>query len=263
MRYDGYNGQVELTSDSLVITRTGLVAKAAYGTRTDPRTIPLQAITGVRFQDATRLKNGSVRLLLGSNRDPRPRREMANEPDTILFTHGQQNSFAELRRWLDAVVTKNAEYGVDSEKAAREAGVSQVLPEDMSQVASDARTGRHMDKYGSGGDRPDVAAAAARMRWKFGGRRELKKLPEYLHPGEVVQVIAQGKYRTDAGIVVLTTQRLLFLFQGLTKHVLVDFPLDRISSVSNKPGLVFGELVVHAAGTTRPSRKWSRRTRRL
>ena len=98
------------------------------------------------------------------------------------------------------------------------------------------------------GERPDVAAAIARMGWKFGGRRELRKLSEHLHAGETVRFIAQGTYENDEGIVVLTDQRLLFLFHGVMRQRLEDFPLRLITSVQTKSSLSRGEMKVFLSG---------------
>ena len=41
MRYEGYNGQIELSEDELVITREGLGARTIFGKNTPERRIPL------------------------------------------------------------------------------------------------------------------------------------------------------------------------------------------------------------------------------
>jgi hypothetical protein len=84
----------------------------------------------------------------------------------------------------------------------------------------------------------------------MGGKRELKKLPGHLHEGETVRFIAEGTYEHDQGIVVLTDVRLLFLFHGMTRQRKEDFPLDRISSVQTKSGMLKGEMKVFVSGNT-------------
>src|SRR4051794_16349631 len=59
-----------------------------------------------------------------------------------------------------------------------------------------------------GYDRSDVVSAVSRMGWRWGGKRELKKLPEHLYKGEQVRFIAQGNYQDHQGILVLTNLRL-------------------------------------------------------
>jgi Bacterial PH domain/Short C-terminal domain len=100
------------------------------------------------------------------------------------------------------------------------------------------------------GLRPDIAEASARMGWKFGGKREIKKLHEHLYEGERVTYLAQGAYDGNQGVVALTDQRLLFVFHGLMSQAVEDFPLDRLSSVQTKAGLATGDLTVHASGNS-------------
>lgn len=113
--------------------------------------------------------------------------------------------------------------------------------------AEDKLTQAH-ERYSAGGERPDIAEAAARMRWTFGGKRELKKLSEHLVDAEKVTFIAQGTYTKHQGIVVLTTERLVFVFHGFIDAIVEDFPLNAITSVGLKKGFGTGTLVVHVAG---------------
>ena len=93
-------------------------------------------------------------------------------------------------------------------------------------------------------------AAAARMSWQMGGKRELKKLAGHLLKGETVRFIAQGTHEDDQGIVVLTDVRLLFLFHGVMSQRKEDFPLRLISSVQTKSGMVAGEMKVFVSGNS-------------
>jgi hypothetical protein len=106
----GYTGRVLVESDAIVIVRDTFASKASHG-GVAPWRIPLHAITDVYFQPATRLKNGKIQIVVGtvppSNRD-------AAAADTVIFTHGQQESFAHLADWLREVGKVNAESGVDS-----------------------------------------------------------------------------------------------------------------------------------------------------
>ena len=100
----------------------------------------------------------------------------------------------------------------------------------------------------AGGARPDIARAAMRMGWTFGGKREVRLLHEHVNADETVTYIAQGTYGQHQGITVLTDQRLLFVFHGWVNQIIEDFPLDRITSVSSKSGFSTGTLIVHTAG---------------
>ncbi len=93
-------------------------------------------------------------------------------------------------------------------------------------------------------------AAAARMGWQLGGKRELKKLAGHLFEGETVRYIAQGTYEHDQGILVLTDVRLLFLFHGVMRQRKEDFPLRLISSVQTKSGWGTGEMKVFVSGNS-------------
>lgn len=96
--------------------------------------------------------------------------------------------------------------------------------------------------------RPDVEAAKQRMATKFGGRREIKRLDDYLWEDETVQRMATGSYAGKNGLVVLTDRRLIFLFQGLARTHNEDFPLDTITSIAASSGIALAKLTVFAAG---------------
>jgi hypothetical protein len=98
--------------------------------------------------------------------------------------------------------------------------------------------------------RADIQAAVAKMSETIGGRRELRMLPDHLHDGERVDLIATGTYEDGlaTGIVVLTDQRLLFLKDGVLFKRSEDFPLDKITSVQWSSGPMFGKITVFASG---------------
>lgn len=279
MRFDGYNGQVTLHEQTLVITRNGLAARAAFGKDTPEREIPLQAVSGVRVQEATRLKNGWIQLLLGGESPPELSAGTAtSDPNTVLFAHGKRLQLQDLHDRVAAIVAQNATDGVDpagiefddgSDHAGRGTKVTAKL--EARKAAIEARTAaievrreelqgrldaQHPAKAvssspdGNSALRPDIEEASARMGWKLGGKREITRLEEHLHAGEEVRFIAQGVYETNQGIVVLTTERLIFVFHGILKQAVEDFPLDKLSSVQSKVGMVSGELTIHASGNS-------------
>lgn len=96
--------------------------------------------------------------------------------------------------------------------------------------------------------RDDIAKAAARMSWKLGGRREIRKLEEHLYPGEIVDMIVTGTYGGDQGILALTDQRLLFIFQGFVRERQQDFPFANITSIEQSSSWGSGKIIVWAAG---------------
>jgi len=123
MKYDGYNGTIQVEDDSLVITRSGMVARAAFGKDTAPRTIPLQAIGGVHFKASSRLTNGWLQLVVGSSAAAELTTGKAgSDADTVLFTNKNREQFEQLHAWLQTVVEKNQADGVDPGAQGVEAG---------------------------------------------------------------------------------------------------------------------------------------------
>ena len=98
--------------------------------------------------------------------------------------------------------------------------------------------------------RPDIQAAKDRMRVKFGGGREIKKLLEHLWEGETVERMTTGTYGKGTGLVVLTDRRLLFFQEGLMSKTSEDFPLEKVSSVQWSSGMVLGAIVIFASGNS-------------
>jgi Domain of unknown function (DUF4429) len=93
--YSGYTGQIDLVDDTIVLRREGIRAKALHLAGA-PRTIRLDDLVGIDLKDATRLTNGHVQLRLSDDyAPPKP-----NEPNTVLFTHGQADGFRELAGFL-------------------------------------------------------------------------------------------------------------------------------------------------------------------
>src|SRR4051794_3128393 len=105
MKYEGYNGQVTVDGDALVITREGLAARASFGKDTPPRRIPLQAVSEVRLKAASRMSNGWLQLLLGGEDKAEPKATNAGgDPDVVMFTNKKQEPFEQLHAWLTTVV---------------------------------------------------------------------------------------------------------------------------------------------------------------
>src|SRR4051794_9418680 len=90
--------------------------------------------------------------------------------------------------------------------------------------------------------RPDIAAARARMRVKFGAGREIKRLTDHLWEGETVDRMTTGTYGKGTGLVVLTDRRLLFVQDGVISKTTEDFPMDKVSSVQWTSGMMMGSI---------------------
>ncbi|MCX4834364.1 PH domain-containing protein [Streptomyces sp. NBC_01016] len=237
----GHNGKIEIQGENLVVSRTGMGAKLSrQSVRT--RVIPLAALTGVDIVASNMIKNGRLRLGLGGEPlSALSGGDAANDPNTVLFTHQQRRDFEQLYEYLRGVVETNKTSQVDSAAAYAAAG-------DALLDARAAKGAKLAAKIGTAGEREDIVAAAARLGWTMGSKREIKKLPEYLAAGEVVQLLAAGQYDDAMGIVALTDRCVLFLRNGYTGSQIVDFPLDRISSVHTSESLGLGTLKIHVSG---------------
>lgn len=96
--------------------------------------------------------------------------------------------------------------------------------------------------------RPDIAAAAARMRLTSGGERELRGLEWVLRDDETVERMATGMYGRRVGLLALTDRRLLFLRRGRLSQTIEDHPVDRITSIQWHTAVLSGTLTVYTAG---------------
>ena len=110
IEYKGHTGRVLVEPDAMVIVRDTFASKVNYA-GVDPWCIPLQAITGVYLEPATRFKPGKIQILVGPA--PASNRHAA-AVDTVLFTYAQREQFGQLDDWLRAVARVNADTGVDS-----------------------------------------------------------------------------------------------------------------------------------------------------
>lgn len=96
--------------------------------------------------------------------------------------------------------------------------------------------------------RPDIDAAAAKLKTTMGSKREIERLPEVLWEGETVEMLATGVYGKGNGLVAMTSHRLIFLKHGIMSQQVEDFPYGRISSVQWAGGMLMGTLQVFSSG---------------
>jgi hypothetical protein len=108
--YKGHTGSVLVDSDAIVIVRDTLASKASHG-GVAPWRIPLQSITSIRLEPATRLKNGKIQIMVGT---APPSDADSSGSDTVLFTRAQREEFGQLADWLREIAKVNAESGIDS-----------------------------------------------------------------------------------------------------------------------------------------------------
>ncbi|MFI9506864.1 PH domain-containing protein [Nocardia sp. NPDC052566] len=246
MRYEGSTGQITVETDAIVITREGINARVGFG-KVAPRRIPLGAVSGVLLREPTTLKSGYLQLGLGGNPAVDRGINTPSDPDAIVFGSKQATQFRQLHEWLLSVVRQNQTLGIDSSAIDYDTGTNRVDRQRAREAASKQRAAQ---VYAGPEGRPDVIAATARMGATWGGIQEIGHLGEHLRAEETVRFIAQGAYEGDEGIVVLTDQRVLFLFHGMIRNRLEDFPLHTISSVQTSSGLRTGELKIFASGNT-------------
>jgi hypothetical protein len=238
------DGSLTIEDDAVVLTFAGALTQSVKK-KASPRRIPFAAIRDVELKKPG-VGGGYLRFVLaGSDESAKFKKDFDLNTLTLAVgkTYKEAASIEEALR----------------QRVAGEAATPHpdLLPEpSAAPIPAFVPTGdRKADKKAllahqasAGGARPDIAAAAGRMGWTFGGKREIRKLHEHVHDGELVQYIAQGTYVEHQGIVVLTDQRLIFVFHGLVQQVVEDFPLDRITAVSSKSGMGSGSLVVHTGG---------------
>ncbi|WP_442576344.1 DUF4429 domain-containing protein [Microbacterium sp. F51-2R] len=243
----GYNGAITVDSDALTIVHSGIVAKSGGLVTDQPRRIPLQAISSVVLKDATRLVNGWITLGVGgADAEALGASQAPSDPNSVMFRFKDREAFGELRDRLAAAIDTNRAAGIDPSTV--EAGPAAPSRLNRMDARNEERNTAAVTAILGSGSRPDIEAAAARMTWRFGGKRELKNLASHLHDGETVRIIAQGSYEGNQGIVALTDARLLFLFHGIVGRAKEDFPLRLISSVQTKSGFGAGELKIFVSG---------------
>ena len=95
--------------------------------------------------------------------------------------------------------------------------------------------------------RADIVHAGARMKNNYGTKREMKVVHEYIDPAERVICMAGGRRGGQAGLIVLTDRRFMFLWQGLVRSSHESIPLDLITGVSVNKGMMFSKIKTQGA----------------
>ncbi|WAC68916.1 PH domain-containing protein [Microbacterium sp. SL75] len=95
--------------------------------------------------------------------------------------------------------------------------------------------------------RADIRDAAQSLPASGFVKRDLAHLESNLAEGETVSLILSGTYDNQNGILALTDRRLLFLNHGLLSQRSEDFPLEKVSSVQFKAGMVLGEVTIYTS----------------
>lgn len=242
--FKGWNGVIVVNSTDLLIERRGPLSGRASEWR-----YPLAAVSGVSKAEPGTMKNGWLTILIGGQPDPRLTLTTAtNHKNTVLFSKQQSATLDSVSEYLTSVVEHHKSHAIDAAAyvaggtGGDTAGLSLAVfsPEHANPEAQATRQGL----------RPDIEQASNAMALKFGSKREIKRLESHLHHGEEVSHMARGQYGREVGLVVLTNLRLIFFSEGFVGHSLEDFPIEKVSSVQNKSGLMGGSLTIYASGNT-------------
>lgn len=245
---EGSDGTLTIEEDSVVLEFQGWRAHSDKK-NASPRRIPLSAIASVELHKPG-LNGGHLRLVL-AGWDDNEKFNRLKSLDCLLLP--KRKLYEAAKTAVEELQSKigGADAVPDPELLPQRSAVAAAAVAPKPEPTGD----RKRDKKESlayeaslGGKRPDIAQAVERVRWTFGGKREIRHLHEHVFDDETVEQIAQGTYDSHQGIVVLTDQRLLFLFVGIAQQVAEDFPLNRLTAVSSKQGVSTGTLVVHTGG---------------
>ncbi|HWM00697.1 MAG TPA: PH domain-containing protein, partial [Nocardioidaceae bacterium] len=83
---------------------------------------------------------------------------------------------------------------------------------------------------------------------RFFGRKEVRHLRNLLYASERVVELGQGTYDNNAGLVVLTTERLFFFEKSLGSETVEEFSLPAISSMTVNKKRGGEKLAIYASG---------------
>ncbi|HEY2791208.1 MAG TPA: PH domain-containing protein, partial [Micromonosporaceae bacterium] len=96
--------------------------------------------------------------------------------------------------------------------------------------------------------RADIEAAVSRMGSTIGARRELGILEEQLGAEEIVTAMVATSHGPGNGLLVLTNERVFFVFEGMVRQDFVEFSFDQISAVEWKSAVNLGTITLYAGG---------------
>ena len=82
----------------------------------------------------------------------------------------------------------------------------------------------------------------------FGVGRELKQIGSLLNSEERLLDIIQGVYANQTGVVLHTTNRVIFFAKGIVSTTLEEFQLDQITSIQYTTNMLTGEITIFASG---------------
>ena len=84
----------------------------------------------------------------------------------------------------------------------------------------------------------------------MGLSKEVKSLPEVLREGETVKGLTSGFMDGNTWLIVCTERRIIFLDKGMLYGLKQkDTPLEKITSIEHKIGMIFGKITIRDAAT--------------
>jgi len=83
---------------------------------------------------------------------------------------------------------------------------------------------------------------------KFLVRKEIRRLPELLDPGEALVTACSGTYENHNGLLAVTDRRVLFVEEGMVRKKLEEFHYGRISSAQRSSGMLTATLTIITSG---------------
>jgi len=79
----------------------------------------------------------------------------------------------------------------------------------------------------------------------FGTKKEIKYLPEIMSDDEKILYLTSGLMDNNTWLITCTNKRVIFLDKGMVYGLKqVETPLERINSIQQKTGMMFGEIAI-------------------
>lgn len=79
-------------------------------------------------------------------------------------------------------------------------------------------------------------------------RKEIRRLPELMDPGEALITACSGTYEGRSGLLALTDRRILFVDEGVVRSRLEEFHYSRISSAQRHSKLMSASVTFITSG---------------
>ena len=104
----GVNGQMELYSDRIIITRKGLVSKMTQGFFKGAKTIFINQITSIQVKEGGWLTNGYIQFsFAGGNENIRGISDATKDENTVMFKRGSNKLVREIKQYVEKNVSRS------------------------------------------------------------------------------------------------------------------------------------------------------------